>query len=428
MGEQRTLGQLEALFIDNNDGDISASDGRDLVATTFGYPASVDPTPDNDAVDSAGIGQFFDVGSKWLNTTTQVRWTCWSGTTHMAVWQPDYNGAPTPAAGSFPAKLTNHPGVATPLTLNLASASITSGGNVVVIGDPGAAAQVELGNLWQSGTGGVPSGRIVAIDTALNTITVEAMFSVTTTLTTSSIVPYAWEWQEATTDPATGALVPLAGGRSGSYTVNPLLNLRIPLVDEVGGDVMISLRGNFGGTDVYQMDLLPDPTGSLNIGDANQTSPTTINYAGNSSFPTTITFGDNVILSVVFSSTTINFFVGTTINPVLIPPSGSEFRLIATGTNQAGANTLQGTSNRVTTVVPGSQEGVILPAITAAVISVINDAFSGGTVRVYPPSGEYFNGFGLNVAITLSGGQATQFIRLPVDAGGQSEWRRIQEL
>lgn len=90
----RTLAQLLGLFHDNNVGDISAQDGRDLCATVFGFPSTTDPTPDWDRSDSAGVGAFFDTGSKVTNTTTQVTWFCYDGTPHLAVWQPAWNGVP----------------------------------------------------------------------------------------------------------------------------------------------------------------------------------------------------------------------------------------------------------------------------------------------------------------------------------------------
>lgn len=92
----RTRDQLVTAFADNDQGDISAQNGRDLVVSAFGFASPSDPTPDWDNVDSAGIGAFFDVGSRVLNTTTQVEWICYSGTPHTAIWQAAYNGSPTP--------------------------------------------------------------------------------------------------------------------------------------------------------------------------------------------------------------------------------------------------------------------------------------------------------------------------------------------
>jgi hypothetical protein len=93
----KTRAQLLAEFADNNTGDISALDGRDLVTTNFTPGFTTDPTPDWDNADSAGVGAFFDQGSSMQNTVTQVIWFCFSGTPHLAVWQPAWNGGPGPA-------------------------------------------------------------------------------------------------------------------------------------------------------------------------------------------------------------------------------------------------------------------------------------------------------------------------------------------
>lgn len=93
-GIPRTQAQLEALFLDNDLGDISAQDGRDFISTFFGHASPLDPTGDNDSVDSAGIGAFFSRGSRWFNTGTEIEWVCWSGTPHLANWQPAWNGIP----------------------------------------------------------------------------------------------------------------------------------------------------------------------------------------------------------------------------------------------------------------------------------------------------------------------------------------------
>lgn len=87
MGICRTLLQLLGLFPDNDLAEISAGDGRDLIQSLFGYAALTDPTADNDSVDSAGIGQFFDTGSRWTNTNTKRVFECAAGPPHMATWR-----------------------------------------------------------------------------------------------------------------------------------------------------------------------------------------------------------------------------------------------------------------------------------------------------------------------------------------------------
>lgn len=91
----RTAPQLEALFHDNQHGDISAGDGRDFITSCFGYLATVPPTPNNDRNDSAGIGAFFDLRSRWFNTTDNTEWICYDGTPGFAVWVQQLTTPPT---------------------------------------------------------------------------------------------------------------------------------------------------------------------------------------------------------------------------------------------------------------------------------------------------------------------------------------------
>jgi hypothetical protein len=82
----KTQQQLLAEFADNTTGNITAEDGRDVIVSAFGYAAPADPTARNDNQDSAGLGAFFDVGSRWLNTATQKFWLCFDGAAGAAVW------------------------------------------------------------------------------------------------------------------------------------------------------------------------------------------------------------------------------------------------------------------------------------------------------------------------------------------------------
>lgn len=86
-GVVRTNSQLQVEFADNNNFDISAQDGRDVIASSFGWAATVDPVNGNDNIDSLGIGAFFDVGSRWINLTSRMTWVCLDGTPNAAVWR-----------------------------------------------------------------------------------------------------------------------------------------------------------------------------------------------------------------------------------------------------------------------------------------------------------------------------------------------------
>lgn len=93
----RTRSQLLASFADNVTFDITAQNGRDFIQGAFGYVGTSDPSVNNDNVDTAGIGAFFDAGSCWFNTSTQKTWFCFSGAPGAAVWS---------SAGTFPLTYT----------------------------------------------------------------------------------------------------------------------------------------------------------------------------------------------------------------------------------------------------------------------------------------------------------------------------------
>ena len=82
----RTRSQLQTAFADNTAGNISAQNGRDLVVSSFGYVGTGTPGVNNDAVDTAGKGAYFDAGSLWFDTTNNVVWSCLSGATGAAKW------------------------------------------------------------------------------------------------------------------------------------------------------------------------------------------------------------------------------------------------------------------------------------------------------------------------------------------------------
>jgi hypothetical protein len=76
-----------ALFPDGPPAIISAQDSRDLIVSAFGYIAAVQPTVNNDSVDTAAIGATFDTGSRWTDTTHNTVWFCVIGTPGAAVWK-----------------------------------------------------------------------------------------------------------------------------------------------------------------------------------------------------------------------------------------------------------------------------------------------------------------------------------------------------
>ncbi len=59
---------------------ISPQDYRDFVVSAFGASLPFDPTPSDDAFNSAGHG-FFDANSVWFNTLgiNKAVWVCFDG-------------------------------------------------------------------------------------------------------------------------------------------------------------------------------------------------------------------------------------------------------------------------------------------------------------------------------------------------------------
>lgn len=86
MATIKTLAQLLAELPDNTTRLIKPVDSRDIAATAFGYVGGTDPGPNNDRDDTAGLGAFFDQGSRWYNSALNRLWICLTGVPTAAVW------------------------------------------------------------------------------------------------------------------------------------------------------------------------------------------------------------------------------------------------------------------------------------------------------------------------------------------------------
>lgn len=82
----KTRSQLLAEFPDNTIRLIHPSDVRDLVMTTFPFLGGGPPGPDNDRIDTAGVGAFFDFGSHWFHLSAGDLYYCQDGQPTAAVW------------------------------------------------------------------------------------------------------------------------------------------------------------------------------------------------------------------------------------------------------------------------------------------------------------------------------------------------------
>lgn len=50
------------------------------------YIATSNPTPQNDSVDTAGLGRIFEVGNYWFNTLQDILYVCEDDTPNAAIW------------------------------------------------------------------------------------------------------------------------------------------------------------------------------------------------------------------------------------------------------------------------------------------------------------------------------------------------------
>lgn len=71
--------------------DAGGGDKKVRITATGGaagaYVGTVNPTPQNDDVDTAGLGRTFDVGDHWINSNTDVIFVCVDNTTNNAIWR-----------------------------------------------------------------------------------------------------------------------------------------------------------------------------------------------------------------------------------------------------------------------------------------------------------------------------------------------------
>jgi len=82
----KTLTQLLAELPDNITRLIAPIDVRDLAVSAFPYLAGSPPSVNNDRIDSAGIGAFFDFGSHWLMIPAGRLFYCVDGQPTNATW------------------------------------------------------------------------------------------------------------------------------------------------------------------------------------------------------------------------------------------------------------------------------------------------------------------------------------------------------
>lgn len=100
----QTRDQLIAQAPDNTMRLITPGWARSFINSAFGAVYSFDPTPQDDADNTAGNGAF-DAGSVWLTITalTKTVWRCFSGSHNAADWRQIWPPPPAPPTFSIPA-------------------------------------------------------------------------------------------------------------------------------------------------------------------------------------------------------------------------------------------------------------------------------------------------------------------------------------
>lgn len=302
----RTLAQLLALYQDNDIGAITARDGRDEIASCFGFVSSLrSPGPLDDNVGTGGSGAFFDTGSKWLNLVTGQVFECFSGAPSAAVWKGQaYDGEPMGGrvTGQFPYPVLTATGVVPgtyggptrvpqftvmadgtlsaaadyPFTIpdgfflaqlrasygyvsSLVSSSLT--GNVSV-GDYHITG-VSSTDLESCVVGGLiggsapfPGGTVIQfIDPTSGTLEVSEPASSTGGIS-FTVTPLCYGFDEQTFNPDTGAPYLKPGGIGGDYTVVPAFELQGQDLEGARYYVFMRERGvSTGGLTLYEFSV-----------------------------------------------------------------------------------------------------------------------------------------------------------------------------
>jgi hypothetical protein len=265
------------MFPDNTSRDISPQDDRDFITTAFPYMVSSAPGPNNDRVDTAGIGAFFDFGSHWFNLADGSLWYCKDGQPTAAVWV-QIGGPPAPFSPIL-ARITSGPQLNRNLQSPLIHAAYSSASNLVIFTNATDTIHLQVGTYLEE-NGGTEIGFVES--TAVNPITGIA----TATLSQNSVangpgnlrvIPFTASWVEQRIDPDTGLLTDDPTGIVGDLTQNCLFNMATTYLDCAGTFSFLFFRATIGTIDTYQFSEYVNPEfipGASLTGPINLTPPT----------------------------------------------------------------------------------------------------------------------------------------------------------
>lgn len=149
---------------------------------------------------------------------------------------------------------------------------------------------------------GIPANTTIIAFTS-NTITLSANATATGTGTTLTAALYLYTWAEQDIDPGTGVPVALSNGRFGDATTDPLVeanNLQLPTQNPFYAK--IRFRSKVDGQAVYEFAASQISNTTFNItynfGSLIQINNTYVYFYGSPSFPTYVSFGPNVFVTL----------------------------------------------------------------------------------------------------------------------------------
>ena len=310
--QTKTYAQLIAEFPDNNQGLISPQDAHDFITTSFPYISTIDPNNNCDLVNTAGVPNAtgFDTGNTWFNATSGAWWFCQAGTFGAALWVQIY-----PSVGGndiFVARLSTGPLSATVLSTTL-SASVLLSDSQITFANPGDYRKVGPA-MAVPANGGFSAGcRTTRVNPMANSAEsdtpADGNYSGPFTFT-----PDGYEWFEQQFDPNTGEPSDKVGGRSGTITTAPAVEINGAFGTQ-NDQVFMSLRETTtGGIPVYQFQaiaLKPE-------GEGNQLTVGTVTVTDNIE-ETTIT--KNTVTTSTVNTVQVGVTVSIQFTPQGMPPT-----------------------------------------------------------------------------------------------------------
>lgn len=341
----KTLAELLAELPDNTVRFIKPKYVRDVVVSLLGALEITDPTGSDDNVGTAGNGSFDD-GQTWMNTLAKSAWICFDGSPLTADWAEIQlvRNLPPPADQIFTARLASLPTPARTLSASLIPVIYGSNSYEVELFNPSDIQFIGLGDLVEFASGRTPATIIKYITSPYIGFITSNNSTLPSSTDTATVTPYANDWFETIGNSVNSALIPKPGGRSGTITTAPAIQMGYQASrGTTDSDVWMRFRGTSSGLPVFDYEAMGIPFSAVyNYGAPSQTVPTVFNFYGSASAPTTIIYNNNtyplVQTWISFSYTAglvyppCSMTVSSDCQPVWIDTGGTPQQVITTGT------------------------------------------------------------------------------------------------